>query len=193
MKKKILTLIILVLAGAGCDATETPNTAKRSTEIAGQAVPSEKTVNQAAASAGEEDCPTYFAEVAQVCRESMNESLDMSCSTAFMSAEMAFSQKQGELFKDPNGNVSASEIGNALCAVNLRSLRRKRNKSKTEMKKEWGPKCTSFMERLEASCIAPITGAEFGSSCYMALSQIKSLKRNEAPEDLCEGYSVLLP
>jgi hypothetical protein len=193
MKKKILTLIVLVLAVAGCDATETSSTDKRPTEIAGQAVPSEEAVMQAAGSAGEEGCPAYFAEVAQVCRESINEGLDISCSTAFMSAEMAFSQKQGELFKDPNGNVSASEMGNALCAVNLRSLRKKRNKSKNEAKKEWGPKCTSFMERLEASCITPLTRAEFGGSCSMVLSRIKSLKRNESPEGLCEAYSALLP
>ena len=181
MDKKRLALFIIILAVAACDATETPNTGKSSAEAVEQA----DAVN-------EENCPIYFKEVAQTCHESIYDGLDISCSTAFMSAEIAFSQQQGELFKDPDGNVSASEMGNAICAVNLKSLRKKRNKAATEPKKEWGPKCTSFMERLVSNCITPITKGDFGASCSTVISQINSLKRNKSPENLCESYSSLL-
>ena len=193
MNKYFLTLIVVLLVGPGCDATEAPEAGKRPTKIAGQSVPSEKSVKQSAASTNEESCPAYFSEVAQICRESIHEGLDISCSTAFMSAEVAFSQKQGELFKDPNGNVSASDIGNAVCAVNLKSLRKKRSKASAVAKKDWGPKCLTFMQRIESSCIAPIEKAEFGGSCSTVLSQIKSLKKNDSPEDMCERYAALLP
>jgi len=180
---KKLALLIILLAVAACDATET----------AVQAVPMEKSVKQKSDAANEENCPAYFKEVATTCHESIYDGLDISCSTAFMSAEIAFSQKQGELFNDPNGNVSASEIGNAVCAASLRSLRKKRNKATTEPKKDWGPKCSSFMERVASSCITPIEKGEFGDSCSTVLSRINSLKRNKSPESLCESFSGLLP
>lgn len=193
MNKKLLALLISVLALAACDATETLDTDKPATETAGQAVPMEKPVKLKPDAASEESCPAYFKEVTQTCRESIYDGLDISCSTAFMSAEISFSQKEGELFTDPNGNVSASEIGNAVCAANLRSLRKKRNKATTEPKKDWGPKCTSFMERVVSSCITPIAKGEFRNSCSTVLSRINSLKRNKSPESLCESFSGLLP
>lgn len=188
MNKQSLALLIVLLAVAACDATKTPETGKHATETVGQAAPMEKSGAES-----EQDCPAYFKEVAQTCDESIYQGLDISCHTAFISAKTAFSQKQGELFKDPNGNVSASEIGNAVCAVNLKSLRKKRNRAVTEPKKDWGPKCTLFMEGLVSSCIEPIKDGEFGNSCSTLVSQINSMKRNKSPESLCESFSGLLP
>lgn len=110
-----------------------------------------------------------------------------------MSAEIAFTQQQGELFTDPNGEVSTSKIGNAVCASSLKSLRKKRNKAVTEPKTDWGPKCTSFMEGVVSNCITPIAKGEFGGSCSTLLSRINSLKRNDSPESLYESLSGLLP
>lgn len=193
MNKKLFALLITVLTVAACDATESPDTGKPPTETAGQSLPMEKSVKHKSDATSEENCPVYFEEVAQICHESIYNGLDISCSTAFMSAEIAFSQQQGELFKDPNGKVSASEIGNAVCATSLKSLRKKRNKAAKEPRKDWGPKCTSFMERLVSSCITPIAKGEFGASCSTVLSRINSLKRNKSPENLCESFSGLLP
>ena len=193
MNNKTLALLIIVLAVAACDATETTSTGKLPIETVAQGVPIEKPVSQKSDAVSEENCPVYFKEVAQICHESIYDGLDISCSTAMMSAKIAFSQQQGELFKDPNGNVSASEIGNSVCAVNLKSLRKERDKAATEPAKDWGPNCTSFMEHLVSSCITPITKGEFGSSCSTVLSQINSLKRNESPESMCESLSGLLP
>lgn len=169
MNKKLLALLIMVLAVAACDAKKVPD------------------------AASEEDCQVYFKEVAQTCNESIYDGLDISCSTAVMSAKVAFTQQQGELFKDPNGKVSASKIGDAICASNLRSLRKERNKAVTEPKKNWGPMCTSFMEGVVSTCITPMTKGEFGNSCTTVLSSINSLKQNESPESMCESLSAMLP
>lgn len=193
MNKKLSVLLVSVLAVTACDTTETPDTGEPPSKTAGQAAPMEKTVAKKSDAASEESCLVYFKEVAQTCHGSIYEGLDISCKTAVMKAKVAFSQQKGNLFTDPNGNVAASEIGNAICAGNLKSLRRKLNKAVTEPKKDWGPNCTSYMKRLVSGCITPIAKGEFSDSCSTGISSIDSLKQNHTPESMCVTFSEMLP
>ena len=185
-------LILIPVFGIGCGAGDEQEAAKSPNTAGGEAVDTAKNVEQIADTAGVEDCQAYFAEVAQVCHDSFYEGLDISCHTAFISARVAQAQMEGDLFTDPNGKVSATQIGAANCAANVRSLRKKRKKAETEAKKDWGPKCTEFFRRLESSCVAPIAQAEFGDSCSSVLMMVGDLKRNESPEGLCESFAQLI-
>jgi hypothetical protein len=167
MKNFTLVLVLMFLLGSGCDSADTPEVSK-------------------------EDCQAYYTEVVEVCRDSFYEGVKVSCHTAFITAGMAHAQKDGKLFKDPNGKVSADTIGDALCASSVRSLRKKRKKAEKQAKKDWGPKCTNFLSKLESSCIAPVAQGIFDKSCSSLLMQVESLKRNKSPESLCEGFAALV-
>ena len=142
--------------------------------------------------AGPKDCNTYYKMVVETCRETIHEGLDVSCSTLMMTARMAKKQKDGDLFKDPNGKVSAATIGNSLCAVNIKSLHRKIQKAKREEKKTWGALCSDFFNKLDEKCIAPIEKGEFGGSCTTVLSRINQIKKSEKSEDVCKMFGGLL-
>ena len=167
MKNFSLALALMFLIGSGCDSADKAETAK-------------------------EDCQTYYTEVVEVCRDSFYEGLKVSCSTAIMTAGMAHAQKEGNLFKDPNGKVSANTIGDALCASNVRSLRKKRKKAEKQAKKDWGPKCANYLKKLEASCVTPVAQGKFNNSCNYVLTQVESLKRDESPEEKCERLTPLV-
>jgi hypothetical protein len=192
MRKLILVLVLTPLFGIGCDSVDSQGPGNSPGQIEGKAVETEKNVRQIADKADSEDCQTYFAEVAQACHDSFYEGLDISCHTAFVSAQVAQAQMEGELFKDPSGKVSATEIGTANCAANVKSLRKKRDKAVVEAKKDWGPQCTEFFQRLESSCVAPIARAEFGESCSVVLMMTGNIKRNQSPEDMCQSFAQLI-
>jgi hypothetical protein len=192
MRKLILALMLAQLAATGCDSAATEEPAERTGQVAGEETSAEKEIDSSTATAASEDCQTYFSEVAQTCHDSFFEGLKISCHTAFISAEVALAQMEGNLFTDPAGNVSAQKIGEANCAANVRSLRKKRDKAEVEAKKDWGPQCTDYFLRLESACVTPIAQGVFGESCGSALMMVNNIKRNPEPEDLCQSFAQLI-
>lgn len=190
MMKLSWALVLGLCLSVGCDS-EAPS-GERPTKIAGEEVPSEKEVRKAAKSAGPEDCGTYYKLVAEYCQDAFYGDKKLSCHSAYVSADMAKRQKAGKLFKDPNGKVSASEIGDTNCAVNIKSLARKREKAKSIGKKNWGPKCSAYLKRIEGKCVNPVAEGKFGDGCGTKIMMAGNLRKKDDSEALCANLDAML-
>jgi hypothetical protein len=174
MKNAVVAVVLVLLAACGGESNS------------GSGGDSGKVV------AGPESCQTYFSEVAAACRDVIHRGLDVSCSSIYMSGSVAASQKKGTLFTDPNGKASVSDMGDAVCASSLNSMRKKIAAASSKGKKAWGPQCTEFFSLLDKTCLAPAAEGDFPQSCSSTLGQIRRIERSEPAEELCGSFSDLI-
>ena len=136
---------------------------------------------------GSASCETYFQEVADLCRTSLNDGVEVSCFQLYMFARMAQIQSRGAVFKSPDGKLLKPKEASTSCEAPLLSLRKQRNEAKTGDRPAWGPTCTKLILKVDLQCLAPLTTGKFVKSCDKSLQVLSGIKPGEASEVQCEA------
>ena len=97
MRWRVMIALGLVVALGACDKSAEDGAKGRPDSVAGEKVPSKSEVRKAAASAGPEDCPTYFKEVRAACKDNLTNGLDIRCHKLYVEARVANDTLRGKV------------------------------------------------------------------------------------------------